>query len=132
MCKSNAILDSIFQPDPEDFITHFIGPLRDWSGDKLASGISIPKKPWKIIILNKLSESEWQPIIKELVNIQRKSFRRESVIKHDAGELIIPLTIPLVYLGTKPWHELLEEMIACKQEEKSKKQKKPNKAIQRT
>jgi hypothetical protein len=98
-------------------ISHFPGPLRNFSEGKLLPGIKIPKSPWRIINLNKAQTNEWKPILAELINVQRKRTMFESIMNVETAEVTIPVTIPLPTLTKKPLPQILDEMIEKRFEE---------------
>ncbi len=105
--------------------------IRDFGG-KLNPRIKIPKTPWKVIALNKTHSNEWKPIIRELVNIQRKNSVRKSVMDGAKAEVIIPITVPLPSLKTESWVKIIDEALGKTFEEeetvpsKSKAKQTPN------
>jgi hypothetical protein len=101
-------------------MTCFKGPLRSFFGDKLSKGVTLSKKPWRTIVIRKSTESEWQPILRELVNMQRKNNQRRSSINQENATITIPVTIPLHDLPQESWATLLDKALAeAKESERS-------------
>jgi len=49
-----------------------------------------------------------------VVNLQRRTSRRETVVNRGSGEVVIPITIPLPELPSKSWSELIDELLLKK------------------
>lgn len=87
-------------------ITHVTG-VRTMSGE-LDNEVKVAKTPWKTIPLDRGHESEWQPIIKELVNAQRRSNSRNTFVDREHATMSLMVTLPLSLPDGVSWHELLE------------------------
>lgn len=94
-------------------ISHFSGGLRSITGGYLP-GIGVVEKPCRTIPINRARSTTWKPIIAELVNLQRRTSRRETVVNRGSGEVVIPITIPLPELPSKSWSELIDELLLKK------------------
>lgn len=109
--------------------------VRDFVG-KLNPHIKLPKTPWKVITLNKTDSNEWKPIIRELVNIQRKNSVRQSVMDGAKAEVIIPITVPLPSLKIESWVKIIDKALGKKFEKdettKSRTKKTANSASEST
>jgi hypothetical protein len=52
-------------------INIFSGPLRTEGASRLAAGITVAQRPWKIIELTRAKMNEWSAILSEVVSLQR-------------------------------------------------------------
>lgn len=91
-------------------ISYISGRIRSFSGGRFAEGIKVAQKAWKKISLDKSHQSEWQPIIKELVNVQRRRAARDTVIDGANLMMTIPITIPMSLPEGISWHQLLDQV----------------------
>jgi hypothetical protein len=92
----------------------FRGPLRSFFGDELSEGVALTKKPWREISVRRETENEWTPIVRELVNIQRREREKGSVLNTETATITVPVTIPLPDIPQQTWAELLDKLLAQK------------------
>ena len=53
----------------------------------------------------------WAPIIREIVNIQRKENTRRIFINKEKAEITMPVTIPISLPDGKSWHEIIDDFM---------------------
>jgi hypothetical protein len=82
--------------------------IRTFDGDGFASGVKVAKRPWKVTTLNRAHQSEWQPIIRELVSVHRKQASRQTVIDREHLTVTMSVTLPLSLPEGIAWHTLLD------------------------
>lgn len=88
------------------------GGIRPFTKSGFAKGIKVAKRPWKIIPLDKPHEAEWQPIIRELVNVQRRQTSRQTIVDREHLTMTMSVTLPLSLPEGVSWHQILEQAIA--------------------
>ncbi len=90
-----------------DGISYIAGGIRDLRGE-LYSWIRVGKTPWRSIVLDRANRDEWLPVIKELVNIQRKSLHRKTFIAPESASVTMSITIPVSLPEGLTWNQLLD------------------------
>lgn len=91
-------------------VTCFKGPLRVMFGGTLVPGAKLSTRPFREIKVHRATEGEWMPIVRELVNIQRRDRgSKGSVINTESATITIPVTIPLPDIPQSSWAELLDK-----------------------
>jgi hypothetical protein len=88
---------------------------RSLTGDGFSPGVRVPKRPWKTIRLDRAHHAEWQPIIKELVNVQRRHSSRRSFIDHEHLTMGVTVTLPMSLPDGVSWHEVLDRALKSKE-----------------
>jgi hypothetical protein len=89
-------------------VTYVAGPIRSFRGHGFSEGIKIAKNSWKTVPLDKGHETEWQPIIKELVNVQRRQNSRNTFVDREHLTMTMSVTLPLSLPECISWHQLLD------------------------
>ncbi len=88
-------------------VSCFTGNLRNFRGD-LNAKVTIPRKPWRTIKLDRGGMPEWRPIISEFLRIQRRASTSRCHLDRDQGIATMSVKIPLPDLGNMSWSDLLE------------------------
>jgi hypothetical protein len=92
-------------------LTHVDGPIRTLRGDEYHSWVKIAKVPWKTIPLDRTHKNDWVPIIKELVNLQRRSTLHQTIVTRDLAWVSMMVTLPLSLPGNLTWSEVLDNAV---------------------
>lgn len=87
------------------------GQIRPFTGTGFTAGIRVTKNPWKVITLKKSTAVEWIPILKELVNVQRKIWSRKTHIDGENWMAVVSVSIPFPMAEQKSWAEILDEKL---------------------
>jgi hypothetical protein len=91
------------------------GQIRSFTSGGFTPGIKVTKNPWRVITLKKANAAEWIPILKELVNVQRKgSAHKMTHIDEVDWKVTIPITIPLAAIGQKSWNQIMDDYLQKK------------------
>ncbi len=93
-------------------ISHISGPIRTFDGSDFNDGIKVSKKPWRIIPLDKAHTSEWQPIIKELVAVQRRRRTQTTIVDREHLTMTMSVTLPYSLPEGISWHQLLDAVFS--------------------
>lgn len=101
-------------------VSYIAGPIRSFEGRGFSEGVKLAKKAWKRIPLDKAHQAEWQPIIKELVNVQRRQASRHTVIDGENLTMTISVTLPLSLPEGISWHRLLDQVFENRADTTSK------------
>jgi hypothetical protein len=91
-------------------VYHFCGNLRTFSGDEYCQGVSVARRPWKTIELNKQTMTTWAPIIRELVAVQRKN-RLATQIGGDTVVWRTTITVPFALPEGVSWCQILDDFM---------------------
>lgn len=87
------------------------GQVRSLIGGGFSAGIKVAKRPWHRIPIDKAHVAEWKPILRELVNVQRKSSVQKTHIDGQNASVTFPVTIPLAQIGGKSWTQLIDDFL---------------------
>ena len=87
------------------------GHIRPFSGHGFSAGIKVVKNAWKTVSLDKAHQAEWEPIIKELVNVQRRQAYRHTFIDREHLTMTMSVTLPLALPEGVSWHQVLEHQV---------------------
>ncbi|MDZ4169573.1 MAG: hypothetical protein U1E26_07945 [Coriobacteriia bacterium] len=83
--------------------------LRGVFGETYSEGVTISAEPWKTIPLIKSKITEWQPIIRSLVEAQRRQAQVETNIHADGVSATIAVTVPISLPDGVSFQEVLEQ-----------------------
>ena len=84
------------------------GHIRPFSGHGFSAGIKVAKNAWNTVSLDKAHQAEWEPIIKELVNVQRRQAYRHTFIDREHLTMTMSVTLPLALPEGVSWHQVLD------------------------
>lgn len=81
-------------------IRKFDGGLYPW--------VRVAKRPWRTIQLDRTNTTTWQPIVKELVNAQRRSLWPRVFVAPQSASVSMTVTVPIALPDAVSWNDLLD------------------------
>jgi hypothetical protein len=94
-----------------------ISGIRGFGGE-LYPWVRVAKKPWRSIPLDRAHRDSWRPVIKELVNMQRRSISPRTFIAPQSASVSMTVTVPVSLPEALSWNQLLDDLSRKKMQEK--------------